>query len=106
MADYEPPEADSDDDDSDDGKAKGKSAKKPKAKKDPNAPKVSFHSCLVCDIMLLSYSYPYLQYLQHITQKPMNAYMLFSNSVRDEIKAENPDFKMGDIVSSSASNIC
>lgn len=52
MADYEPPEADSDDDDSDDGKAKGKSAKKPKAKKDPNAPKVSFHSCLVCDIML------------------------------------------------------
>lgn len=49
---------------------KAKSKSKKKAKKDPNAPK-----------------------------GPMNAYMFFSQSVRDEIKAENPDFKMGDIVS-------
>ena len=47
--------------------------KKPKAKrpkKDPNAPK-----------------------------RPMNAYMLFSNAMRAKVKAENPEFKMGDIVS-------
>merc|ERR1712161_132816 len=42
---------------------------KPKrAKKDPNAPK-----------------------------RPMNAYMLYANSVRAQIKKENPDLSMGDI---------
>jgi hypothetical protein len=29
----------------------------------------------------------------------MNAYMLFTGSVRAEIKAENPDLTMGEIVS-------
>lgn len=58
------------DSDDDSDDGKTKSKGKKKAKKDPNAPK-----------------------------GPMNAYMLFSQSVRDEIKAENPDFKMGDIVS-------
>jgi len=56
------------DSDDDSDDGKTKSKGKKKAKKDPNAPK-----------------------------GPMNAYMLFSQSVRDEIKAENPDFKMGDI---------
>jgi hypothetical protein len=42
MANYEPPEADSDDESDDGGKDKGKgSGKKAKKKKDPNAPKVS-----------------------------------------------------------------
>lgn len=29
----------------------------------------------------------------------MNAYMLYSNSIRADVKAENPDFSMGEIVS-------
>ena len=29
----------------------------------------------------------------------MNAYMLFSQSIRSEVKDENPDFTMGEIVS-------
>lgn len=56
MADYEPPEADSDDD-SDDVKGKGKSTEKPKAKKDPNAPKVSLHRIGFAQLMFLSDKY-------------------------------------------------
>ena len=29
----------------------------------------------------------------------MNAYMLFSQSIRSEVKDQNPDFTMGEIVS-------
>jgi len=29
----------------------------------------------------------------------MNAYLLYSNSIRADVKAENPDFSMGEIVS-------
>ena len=73
MEDYDPPSGDSDDD-SDGGVAKSKKPVKKKAKKDPNAPK-----------------------------RPMNAFMLYSNSIRQQVKDENPDMKMGDIVSSSIS---
>ena len=69
MKDYTPP---SDDDDSDDD-SDAKGAKKPKAKrakKDPNAPK-----------------------------RPMNAYMLYSNSIRAKIREDNPELTMGGIVS-------
>jgi structure-specific recognition protein 1 len=59
---------DDDDDDSDSGKAKGKPKAKPKAKKDPNEPK-----------------------------KPMNAYMLFSNSVRAKVREENPGLSLGEV---------
>eukprot|EP00578_Thalassiosira_sp_NH16_P002941 CAMPEP_0181137534 /NCGR_PEP_ID=MMETSP1071-20121207/33756_1 /TAXON_ID=35127 /ORGANISM="Thalassiosira sp., Strain NH16" /LENGTH=835 /DNA_ID=CAMNT_0023224293 /DNA_START=149 /DNA_END=2656 /DNA_ORIENTATION=+ len=67
MKDYTPP---SDDDDSDDD-SDAKGAKKPKAKrakKDPNAPK-----------------------------RPMNAYMLYSNSIRAKIREDNPELTMGGI---------
>ena len=58
---------------SDDDDADDDGAKKPKAKrakKDPNAPK-----------------------------RPMNAYMLYANSIRASVREANPEMKMGDIVS-------
>ena len=74
MEDYTPSESSDDDDsdDSDDGKKKKTKPKAKKAKKDPNAPK-----------------------------RPMNTYMLYSNSVRAQVKEENPDLSMGDLVSYS-----
>jgi len=57
-----------DSDDSDGGKAKNKPKAKAKAKKDPNAPK-----------------------------QPMNAYMLYSNSIRAKIREENPGMSLGDV---------
>ncbi|KAL3792936.1 hypothetical protein ACHAW5_006843 [Stephanodiscus triporus] len=59
---------DSGDDDSDNAKAKKKKPKAKRAKKDPNAPK-----------------------------QPMNAYMLYSNSVRAKIREENPGISVGDV---------
>ena len=62
--------APSDDDDSDGGKGKKKAKAKAKpAKKDPNAPK-----------------------------RPQNAYMFYANSVRAQIREENPDLNMPDVV--------
>ncbi len=56
---------------SDDDSDDGGGKKKAKrAKKDPNAPK-----------------------------RPMNAYMLYANSVRSQIREENPDMAMADVVS-------
>jgi hypothetical protein len=79
MEDYTPSESSDDDDsdDSDDGKKKKTKPKAKKAKKDPNAPK-----------------------------RPMNTYMLYSNSVRAQVKEENPDLSMGDLVSYSIIAIC
>ena len=62
----------SDDDDSDSDDGGGKKKAK-RAKKDPNAPK-----------------------------KPMNAYMLYANSVRAQVREENPDLSMGEVVSAMA----
>lgn len=59
----------SDDDDSDSDDGGGKKKAK-RAKKDPNAPK-----------------------------KPLNAYMLYGNSVRSQIRDENPDLSMPEVVS-------
>ena len=67
---YTPPPDSEDTDDSDDD-AKGKKPKAKRAKKDPNAPK-----------------------------RPMNAYILYSNSIRSKVREENPDLAMGEIVSS------
>ena len=58
-------------DDSDDD-SEDEKPKAKKAKKDPNAPK-----------------------------RPLNAYMLYSNSMRAKVKEENPDMSIGDIVSVS-----
>jgi len=70
MESYSVPEG-SDDSDENKGKDdKGKKKAKGRAKKDPNAPK-----------------------------RPMNAYMLFANSVRAKVREENPDMGMGDVVS-------
>ena len=74
MDDYSAPSDDDDDDDSDGGKDKGKPKAKPKAKKDPNEPK-----------------------------KPMNAYMLYSNSVRARVREENPGLSLGDVAKEIAS---
>ena len=67
MEDYSAP---SDDDSSDDDSddGKGKKKAKAKAKKDPNAPK-----------------------------RPKNAYMFYANSVRAQIREENPDLSMPDV---------
>ncbi len=69
MENYTPP-SDDDDSDSDDGGGKKKKAKRAKKDKDPNAPK-----------------------------KPLNAYMLYGNSVRSQIREENPDLSMPEVVS-------
>jgi structure-specific recognition protein 1 len=79
MDEYSAPsdDVDGDDDDSDDsdgGKAKNKPKAKAKAKKDPNAPK-----------------------------QPMNAYMLYSNSIRAKIREENPGMSLGDVAKEIAS---
>ena len=58
------------DDDSDSDDGGGKKKKAKRAKKDPNAPK-----------------------------KPLNAYMLYGNSVRSQIREENPDLSMPEVVS-------
>lgn len=58
------------DDDDDDSDDDGGKKKAKRAKKDPNAPK-----------------------------KAMNAYMLYANSVRAQIREENPDLSMADVVS-------
>jgi hypothetical protein len=60
----------SDDDDSDSDDGGGGKKKAKRAKKDPNAPK-----------------------------KPLNAYMLYGNSVRSQIREENPDLSMPEVVS-------
>lgn len=52
----------------DDDSDDDKPSKKKKAKKDPNAPK-----------------------------RPMSAYFLYSNAIRDTVKQENPEAKFGDI---------
>lgn len=57
------------DDDNDSDDGGGKKKAK-RAKKDPNAPK-----------------------------KPMNAYMLYANSVRAQVREENPDMSMAEVVS-------
>ncbi|KAL3809701.1 hypothetical protein ACHAXA_009395 [Cyclostephanos tholiformis] len=79
MNEYSVPSEDDDDDDVDDdnsngAKAKNKPKAKPKAKKDPNAPK-----------------------------QPMNAYMLFSNSIRAKIREKNPGMSLGDVAKEIAS---
>lgn len=56
-------------DDDDSDDGGGKKTAK-RAKKDPNAPK-----------------------------RPMNAYMLYANSVREQVREENPDLSMGEVVS-------
>lgn len=60
----------SDDDDDDDSDDGAGKKKAKRAKKDPNAPK-----------------------------KPMNAYMLYANSVRTKVREENPEMSMGEVVS-------
>eukprot|EP01061_Rhynchopus_euleeides_P046339 TRINITY_DN874_c0_g1_i1.p1 TRINITY_DN874_c0_g1~~TRINITY_DN874_c0_g1_i1.p1 ORF type:complete len:228 (+),score=150.90 TRINITY_DN874_c0_g1_i1:39-686(+) len=60
--------ANKEDDDEDEEEEKPKRKRGGKAKKDPNAPK-----------------------------KPLTAYFLFANSVRQEIRDENPDFKMTEV---------
>ena len=72
MEDYSAPSDDDDssDDDSDGGKGKKKAKAKSKPeKKDPNAPK-----------------------------RPKNAYMFYADSVRAQIREENPDLSMPDVV--------
>lgn len=69
MEDYTPPSDDDDDDDDDSDDGGGKKKAK-RAKKDPNAPK-----------------------------RPMNAYMLFANSVRAQVRGDNPDMSMAEVVS-------
>ena len=72
MEDYSAPSDDDDssDDDSDGGKGKKKAKAKSKAeKKDPNAPK-----------------------------RPKDAYMFYADSVRTQIREENPDLSMPDVV--------
>ena len=54
----------------DDSDDGGGKKKAKRAKKDPNAPK-----------------------------KPMNAYMLYANSMRAQVKEENPDLSVTDVVS-------
>ena len=58
------------DDDDDDSDDGGGKKKAKRAKKDPNAPK-----------------------------KPLNAYMLYANSVRAQVREENPDLSVTDVVS-------
>lgn len=57
-------------DDDDDSDDGGGKKKAKRAKKDPNAPK-----------------------------RPMNAYMLYANSVRAQVKEDNPDMPVTDVVS-------
>jgi HMG (high mobility group) box len=61
MKDYVPPKGSKED-------AKSNKTKKPKAKKDPNAPK-----------------------------KPLTSFMLFSNEVRSRIQKENPSMSFGEL---------
>jgi structure-specific recognition protein 1 len=67
MANYTPPEPESDDSD-DDATKKSASSKKKKAKKDPNAPK-----------------------------RGLSAYMYFNQEKRSQLKEENPDLSFGDL---------
>jgi len=60
------------DDEDDDSDDGGGKKKVKRAKKDPNAPK-----------------------------KPMNAYMLYANSVRAKVREENPDMSMAEVVSAT-----
>ena len=57
-------------DDDDDSDDGGGKKKAKRAKKDPNAPK-----------------------------RPMNAYMLYANSVRAQVKEDNPDMPVTEVVS-------
>lgn len=99
MESYVPPEEDSDDESDDEKTTKKPSAKK--AKKDPNAPKVQalcLSTCMLSDVLT---GLTYCHVANHLfPQRPMNPYMLFANSVRAQVREENPDMSMGDVVSS------
>eukprot|EP00970_Alexandrium_tamarense_P020835 scaffold15735_cov193-Alexandrium_tamarense.AAC.2 len=96
MESYVPPEEDSDDESDGEKTTKKPSAKK--AKKDPNAPKVRalcLSTCMLSDVLT---GLTYCHVANHLfPQRPMNPYMLFANSVRAQVREENPDMSMGDV---------